>query len=127
MKWMNIFKGIKNLVGCIVADSPRTININGKSYKGSTFTVSKNTIMIDGEVIDDNSRVVNIQVTGDVSSVYTTSGDITVHGNTGSIKSTSGDVDISGDISGSVSTVSGDVSCGSVSSVSTVSGDIERG
>lgn len=52
---------------------------------------------------------------------------VTVTGDAGSIATQSGDVNIEGNVGGSVSTMSGDVDCGSIGgSVSTMSGDVKH-
>ncbi|MNY78763.1 hypothetical protein D3C86_2191490 [compost metagenome] len=49
-------------------------------------------------------------------------------GDAGSIKSQSGDIEIAGNVFGSVSNMSGDISCGDVGlRASTMSGDVKRG
>ena len=67
-----------------------------------------------------------VHVNGDVKRLSTTSGDVDVKGNvTGCIQTASGDVDVDGSVDGNITTASGDVSCGRVSgSASTMTGDV---
>lgn len=103
------------------------VTIDGREFSGRSISINGNQVIVDG--VPQNGALVgpvSVQVTGDVESLSTTSGDITVSGAVGTIGTTSGDVKC-GDVSGSVQTVSGDVYCGSVSGgVRTVSGDVDK-
>lgn len=105
-----------------------TVTINGKTYTGSSIQISNNKVVIDGKEIEDESRTVIVNITGDVDRVDTASGDVNVTGNVNSVESTSGDIEIGGNVDGNVKSTSGDVSVkGSISgNVSTISGDIEH-
>ncbi len=69
-----------------------------------------------------------ISVQGNVREAKSTSGDIDIAGSVaGNVKTTSGDVEIAGLVGGDVSSTSGDVKCGNITGkVSTVSGDIKN-
>lgn len=117
------------------------ININGKQYTGNSITIRNGQVIIDGQSVNFDDKVINISVEGsidsvnvdycsslsvkgDVKTLTTSSGDVVV-GNVTMIKTSSGDVEVSGNVSGDISTVSGDVECGHVAGkVSTISGDI---
>lgn len=79
------------------------ISINGKTYFGSSISIKRNKIVIDGKVIeDDDQKQINITINGDIQTL-----DV---GNVGgSVTTVSGDVDVEGNINGSVKTVSGDI------------------
>lgn len=120
------------------------ISINGKTYFGSSISIKRNKIVIDGKVIeDDDQKQINItingdiqtldvdscekiNITGNVDQLRTISGDVRVNGVSNSVSTTSGDVGVEGNVGGSVTTVSGDVDVeGNINgSVKTVSGDI---
>lgn len=105
-----------------------TITINGKSYSGNNIVVKNNKVIIDGvEATPDESKVISINVQGDVNALSVDSAQtVIVNGNTGSLKTVSGDVRCA-DISGNVNTISGDVKANIIKgSVSTISGDIEH-
>lgn len=105
-----------------------TISVNGKTYTGRNVSMVGNKVFIDGKEadVDQESKVINIVVTGDIDSLKVEHcKTISIKGDVGSLSSVSGDVEC-GDVTGSVSTVSGDVRvAGQVAGgVSTVSGDI---
>lgn len=124
------------------------IIINGKKFFGSNVSINNNSVVIDGKeivdgeiysepkiniMIDGNVQnlevdaCLSIKVNGNVNKLSTMSGRVEVTGEvSGDVSSTSGDIDC-GEVKGSVQTVSGDVSCGAVGgSVKTVSGDIKN-
>lgn len=102
------------------------VTINGKTYSGNNIIISNGKVIVDGaeqsEVLEHN---IVVNVTGDVQSLETTSGDVNVIGGVSNIQTTSGDVQCES-VSGDVKTVSGDVNVrGNVAgNVKTVSGDI---
>lgn len=69
-----------------------------------------------------------IHVNGNVKRINSTTGDIKVSGSvSGDVETVSGDIDIDGNVDGNVKTVSGDVDCLDVSGrVSTMSGNIRH-
>ena len=106
------------------------IQINDKTFKGSTMVIQNNQVIIDGIVVDDpifESRTINIQINGDVGEIYTEAADVTVSGSvTGDVETASGKISC-GDVQGDATTMSGDIKCGVVhGDVSTMSGDIRR-
>jgi len=84
-------------------------------------------VIVDGNINNLDVDTANqIKVNGNVNKLKTSSGDVEVSGNveTG-VSTSSGDVDIKGAVGGNVKTMSGDVSCRKISgSVSSMSGDI---
>lgn len=105
-----------------------TITMNGVTYHGDNIAMINNKIFVDGKDVTPETMQVSINVVGDVEKI---SADmcamIHVTGNCGFIKTASGDVDVGGDVTGSVSTMSGDVTCKNVGgNVQTMSGDITR-
>lgn len=122
-----------------------TITINNSTYEGDNVSVKNNVVIIDGQKINTDEKIINISingninsldvsyasrinVTGDVNELDSNSGDIIVHGNVNSkIDSNSGDIQIDGDVTGNIETTSGDVKCGNVTgSIETLSGDIKH-
>jgi len=108
-----------------------TININGSMIIGSSgknITIANGRVIIDGKDVTPDSKGINITVHGNIDQLQVDAcSKITVSGDAGSIKSQSGDIDIAGNVFGSVSTMSGDISCGDVGlRANTMSGDINR-
>lgn len=120
------------------------IVINNKNYTGTSIVVSNGKIKIDGkDVVLEDEKVINIsvtgsidslsvddcnklEITGDVGSVTTVSGDVNCAHVKSYVNTTSGDVRC-GDVGASVKTVSGDVIANSIQgSVNTVSGNIHK-
>ena len=77
-------------------------------------------------VIDDKGNMtINGNNTEKLSSLREISS-ITINGNVGSITSKFADVEVSGDVTGSIATTSGDVTCKNVGgNISTMSGDVD--
>jgi lipopolysaccharide export system protein LptA len=89
------------------------------TVNGTTFDVpdGSSVSVINGQVVVGGRTMSSVPP---AAPVY-----ITVDGTCGSIQTQSGDVTVTGDVNGSVSTMSGGVSCGKVGgSVSTMSGRI---
>lgn len=103
-----------------------SIIINGKSYIGSSVKVSGNKITINGTDVTPDTKVINIQIDGDVDSIDVDYCEkVVVNGNVKSLNTTSGDVEC-GDVQGDIKGTSGDIQCGNVGgSVQTVSGDVK--
>ena len=103
-----------------------SIIINGKSYIGSSVKVSGNKITINGTDVTPDTKVINIQIDGDVDSIDVDYCEkVVVNGNVKSLNTTSGDVEC-GDVQGDIKGTSGDIQCGNVGgSVRTVSGDVK--
>ena len=104
-----------------------------KVHAGSKFYVNfeKRSVRVDGKKVDTSdvgmteSDIVNIEITGDVTSLHATSGDVAVNGSCISVSTGSGDVKCEGAVN--VSTGSGDVTCSRIGgNVSTGTGDIYR-
>lgn len=90
---------------------PGHININGNDYVGNNIEISGKRIIIDGDVVQELSGNVSLN--------------ITITGNCESVKTMSGDVVVKGIVHGDISTMSGDVRCGPIGgNVKTMSGDI---
>lgn len=116
---------------------------NGVSYSGKNISINNQRIIIDGVEINDESKVINIEIKGDVNSVNVThcnsfkitgntgnvqssSGDITIEGGANDVTSSSGDIEINSSVSGNVKSSSGDIQIkGTVGGdVSSKSGDV---
>jgi hypothetical protein len=115
---MNIFNGVGNNA---------SVTINGQTYTGNHVSIVNGTVIIDGNKQDQVLEgPISVVVNGNVDRVETTSGDVDVTGSTGTVSTMSGSVTCGGNISGDVSTMSGSVRCdGSIGgSVETMSGSI---
>lgn len=112
-----------------VEASDGTININGKTYRGNNVSIINGRVMIDGKDVTSQAPGprIDIVVHGNLDSLQVDCCDkVKVDGAVGTLSTVSGDVTC-GDVDGDVSSVSGDVACGSVQgNISTVSGDIRR-
>ncbi len=105
------------------------ININGKEYSGSNLQIVNGIVKIDGKVVESHDKKINIYVTGDITMLSVDSCDsLEITGEVKSVSSISGDVVINGNVDGNINTVSGDVKCRNHDgNATTVSGDIIRG
>lgn len=110
------------------------ITVDGREYAlhGKSLEMRDGRIFIDGTPLEDYKYderkvpVLKIEVTGNVDSLRTESGDVTVNGSCGFVKTMSGDVTCD-DVSDGVQTMSGDVRCGNIhGGCSTMSGNIYR-
>ena len=110
----------------VIRRGDKRIVLKGKSIvkKGGEWHV-------DGKKVDTSGvgmtelDVVNIEITGDVTNLHTTSGDVTVNGSCISVMTGSGDVKCNEAVN--VKTGSGDVTCSRIGgNVSTGSRDIYR-
>ncbi|MEN8258197.1 MAG: hypothetical protein ABFS09_10095 [Thermodesulfobacteriota bacterium] len=103
-----------------------SVDIDGRSFSGSSISINNNgKVIVDG-IEQDGQLVGNITVTvnGDAESIHNGSGDVYAK-TVGNITTEDGDVTVEGDVSGSITTNSGDVRCNSVAgSVNSESGDI---
>lgn len=104
-----------------------SVSINDIMYAGKSVIITRGKVIIDGNVIETNDKVINIVVTGDVESIEVDCCDkIKVTGNVGTVKTQTGDVKVEGNVTESVLTQTGDVSCGNVGgNVKTQVGDIK--
>ncbi|MBO4516167.1 hypothetical protein J5751_01735 [bacterium] len=119
-----VFTGNNISINCgrIVIDGEECVNVKELPEKEINITIT-------GDVSDLKVDYCNrVQVNGSVKKLQTASGDVEVDGNvTGGIQTASGDVDVTGNVDGDVQTASGDVDCGNVSGrVSTMSGNIRH-
>lgn len=106
-----------------------TVVINGVTIQGgNNVSIVNGKVVIDGKDATPDAKEISIVVNGAVNRLEADAcNTISVTGDVGNIKTLSGDVDVSGDVSGSVQTMSGDVSCGSIAgSASSMSGDIKQ-
>ena len=121
-----------------------TMIINNVNYSGKNIIATKGKIFIDGQEIDTVNQKIDItiqgdvenididfctsiNITGNVTSLKSTSGDIHVTGNImKSVHSTSGNIEIEGNVDGDAQSTSGDIKCNNISgAVKTVSGNIK--
>lgn len=102
------------------------ININGKSYSGNNINIKDNKITIDGNVINEDSKNITIEIHGNVEYLCIDAcNSIVVSGTAGAIKTKSGNISIKSDVLGSIKTMSGNVHCDNVhGSILTMSGNI---
>lgn len=103
------------------------IIVNGVSYEGNDITIRNGRVIIDGkDATPVEAKEINVVVNGDINKLQADVCEtLEVTGSVGSLSTISGDVSIDGDISGPVTTISGDVNCGSINGpVSSVSGKI---
>lgn len=101
-------------------------SINKQSFSKGNITIVNRRVSVNGTEIDlDKCLTLHIEgEVGEIRADYVKS--IDVKGNVTSLSTMSGDVSC-GDVAGSVSTMSGDVECKNVGgSVSTMSGDVRR-
>jgi hypothetical protein len=105
-----------------------SIRINGVTISGNSIQVKNGAVFVDGAVVDTGTaKNIRIEVEGNIERLNADACDsISVAGYAGSVTTMSGDVTC-GNVEGSVSTMSGDVRCRSIGgSVSTMSGDITQ-
>jgi len=102
---------------------------SSKNYQGNNIVINNGRVIIDGvDVTNDNdSKVLNITIKGNVESISGIVSTLKVTGDVNNLSSGSGDVDIVGNVNGNIKVGSGDISVrGNVSgSVITSSGDID--
>lgn len=102
------------------------ITINGKNYSGNNVVVINGEVIIDGNEVTPDSKEISIQISGDINDLKVDScRHLFMVGNVKNIKTVSGDVNVTGNVSGNISTTSGDVNCNNVDGeISTISGDV---
>ena len=126
---------------------PVKISINGVTILGgNSISVSSNRVIVDGKDITPDSKVINIEVngnipkidcdvcnsfkmTGDVGNLSVGTGDVDIEGDVSNgVEVGTGDFLIDGNVSGSVRVGTGDVKCrGNIGgNVRTGCGDISR-
>ena len=103
------------------------VSINGKDYVGRSIEINKDIVIIDGIEQDTlTSKVINVSVVGDVESIKGGCSEVHIQGSCGSVSTMSGDVTCA-DVNGDIKTMSGDIKCGNVTgNIKTMSGDITR-
>lgn len=95
------------------------ITINGKTYTGNNIAITDNSIVIDGNVVEDEqSGIVEVRIEGDVKTVSSRKS-VTVKGNVTDVDAGTS-ATIHGDVKGNVDAGTS-VVCGSVG------GDIDAG
>ena len=117
---------IINSISGNVTYNGKTINIP----RGSRFEITDGSFLINGKPIEQYNEadcpIIKIELTGNVESIETESGDVTVNGDVRYVKTMSGDVRCK-TVEGDVSTMSGDVTCDNIKgNCSTMSGNIRR-
>ena len=103
------------------------IKINCVSYQGNNISINNGVVIINGKEIKSDEKIVNIKIEGNIENLTVNACDkLNVSGNVYTLESISGDVNC-GDVTGNVRTVSGDVCCKQVNgNVNTISGDINK-
>jgi hypothetical protein len=126
---------ISGVLNAVSGSGESIVTIDGNVYRGRSVEMRKEGVFVDGKEIksadDKHFKATSIHIEGSLQgNITSTSGKVTISGGGlrgGSITTTSGDVDVRGNVSGSVQTVSGDVSCDTVQgSVNTISGDVNK-
>lgn len=110
------------------ADIDGAVIINGNVIRGAKeLNVGKGMVFINGKLVEEYTNVpLQIEITGSVKHIKTTSGDVTVKGNVTNVKTISGSVHCQ-TVQGNVSTMSGDVTCDNIEgNYSTMSGSIMK-
>lgn len=110
-----------------ISGASGTISVNGTTYRGRNINIENGVVTVDGvRQGDKHAGDIVVNVTGDVASLSSVSGDINVTGNVTALKTVSGDARVSG-VTGSVSSTSGDIIAAFIEGDATsVSGDIYR-
>lgn len=126
---INLGKDLKKCLDAIASffvEEDTIVTVNGKTYKGTNIT--NDSVIIDGVVQGSiDTKVVNVNITGNCINTQTVCGEIDIQGSCGTVTTTSSDVIVGGNVSGSVTTTSWDINCKSISgNVRTVSGDVYK-
>lgn len=118
---MNVLKSFINLIKC----NGKEI---GKNVKQISFGNNNQTIIMDSQSYVLEGKEINIEITGNVESLDSGSGNVTVYGSVGNkLRTGSGDVTINESVTGDITTGSGDVNIGKElqGNVKTGSGDLK--
>lgn len=110
-------------------NSKSTISINGQNFQGNNVSISNNKVYIDGKLQDtEKYKEINIVINGNIKKLSVDSCDkVEVTGDVTSLKTMSGDVEVKGNVLGDIKTMSGDIDCNNVEgNISTMSGDIKH-
>lgn len=133
----NFFNKIKSFMANITINKTTYTGSNVSIVNGKVYIDGKD-VMPDGKEINisvegnlDKLEVEHcnrIDIKGAVKDIRSASGDVNIIGDVlGSIDTKSGDVEVSGTCSDSIKTISGDINCGNVSgNISTISGDVRN-
>lgn len=122
-----------NFASTIIGTVSGRITYNGRTInipQSSRMELVDGQILIDGKPFEQYNEadcpIIKIEITGNVESIETESGDVTIQGDASNIHTMSGDVRCNA-VSGNVNTMSGDVTCDNIKGhCSTMSGDIRR-
>ena len=109
-------------------DIDGAVIINGNVIHGAKeLNVGKGMLFINGKLVEEYTNVpLQIEITGSVKHIKTTSGGVTVKGNVTNVKTISGSVHCQ-TVEGNVSTMSGSVTCDNIEgNCSTMSGSIMK-
>lgn len=128
---MNIIN--KKRVSTIIGGISGNVTYNGKTInipRGSRFEMADGQVLINGKPFEQYNEaecpIIKIEVTGNVDTIETESGDVTVNGHIHNVSTMSGDVRCD-NVEGNVNTMSGDVASSSIKGhCSTMSGNIIR-
>ena len=91
--------------------------INGKVYKGDNITVNWNEVFVDWKKVNisDETKKITIDVTWDIDSLKIDHCDfINIQGNCNTVSSMNWDIDISWSVSGGVTNMNWDITCGKI-------------
>ena len=115
---MNIIN--KKCVSTIIGGISGNVTYNGKTInipRGSRFEMIDGKVLINGKPFEQYNEadcpIIKIEITGNVESIETESGDVTIQGDASNIHTMSGDVRCNA-VSGNVNTMSGDVTCDNI-------------
>lgn len=107
-----------------------TIVINGMSISSNNgnMIMTNGKIFIDGKDVTPDAKEIHVTVTGNIENLEIGAcNDLQITGDVGSVKSGSGDIEIYGIVAGDVKAGSGNIHCGNVGgSVKTGSGNIRK-
>lgn len=100
--------------------------INGNRFEGNNITIKNNKVLIDGKDMTPDSKEINITVEGNVDGLDVDyCNNLNVTGNVNTLRSGSGDVTCN-DVYNGVQTGSGDVECNKINGyVQTGSGNVK--
>ena len=103
-----------------------SITINGNSFEGKSIVIRNNRVIINGNDVTPDEKVINISVKGDLDNITSDyCNEIVITGSVNTVKSTSGDIEC-GNVTGNIETTSGDIECGNVGgNIKTISGDVK--
>jgi len=102
------------------------IFINDKVHFGNNININGSRIIVDGNNVTPETKIINIKVEGDIEYLNGGISDVVVQGNVMGLKTSVGNVTVNGDVNGNVTTSIGNVKVsGSIKgSVKTSTGNI---